>query len=873
MRSAATSFGRTILLVVTVLILAGTGPGMPHPIQGARSPAGEDGLHPMVGGTSGPSTPPIVLGATPSPGAVCADMVPCPNGTVSTRLTVSATFPNASLPAPSVQVAFLLEASPAAGGAGPYDTIWNISNTLQFFFTHGQAIADRIGSAHPGVNLSFALADIQSTNNSWDDNDSTVVHVDLGRFVPAADFGADANSSFAAAYSGGATPGIWEQDHLIPGSYREDTFFVMPTITALYGALAGGLFAWSPNAKHVLVWVGASIPEDPAYAVSGSDSLAGGCSSACRTPSCDANYSFPTGPVPYCEGWTVSHNGIPNDTIGSLSRFAPPCRTAEFANCPVDILVVPGPATGVPADWWNYSDSQVANRTLLARNVESAGCDLAVATGGSWDGPLGTRCDGSSGTLAFAPLSAPNHFELDNDSSLLSAMGNISFGVAPPYRIEGTDHPLLSIVLARGFTPTPAALGGPGYAAHCTSVAEPAPTCASSPSSERVGGSVILGWNWSTNLSADGPSEGDAWSVSFNVSSAGLSPNGSVPLFVPGGLDGRPNVTGLHYRWGAIEVDEALPDPTLSVLRPFPVRAAITPSNVRGYDPDRVQFLATASGGAGGYGFVWTASGHPIGSGPILNRSFPAGDYTIGLTVTDALNETAVTEVAVTVRSGLLLESWLSPLNGSVPFSSVGGAEVVEGGYAPYRFVWSVDGGVVGAEANISLEFGRAGSHVVEVRAMDELTAIVSRTFNVSASAVPPLVAYLGATWLGPNRSCGEPAGATVSFLAWGAGGVPPYQDSWDFGDGTGVRNGSSIVHQFGRAGSFLTQLTVVDGVGQRAVATSNITVLPPSCLPPRALSTPPTGPPLALSLLGAGAVAAVIIGVVLARRYRAARA
>lgn len=74
-----------------------------------------------------------------------------------------------------------------------------------------------------------------------------------------------------------------------------------------------------------------------------------------------------------------------------------------------------------------------------------------------------------------------------------------------------------------------------------------------------------------------------------------------------------------------------------------------------------------------------------------------------------------------------------------------------------------------------------------------------------------------------------------VTLTGTVAGGTPPYQESWDFGDGTGGGTGAQLTHTFASAGSFVVTLTVTDARGTVVQATSRIDVtMAPGPPPPR---------------------------------------
>lgn len=53
----------------------------------------------------------------------------------------------------------------------------------------------------------------------------------------------------------------------------------------------------------------------------------------------------------------------------------------------------------------------------------------------------------------------------------------------------------------------------------------------------------------------------------------------------------------------------------------------------------------------------------------------------------------------------------------------------------------------------------------------------------------------------------------TVTFLASGSNGVPPYLYSWDFGDGSNIVVGDSVTHTFAESGIYTITVTATDAI------------------------------------------------------------
>ncbi|MCI4360457.1 MAG: hypothetical protein L3J91_02025, partial [Thermoplasmata archaeon] len=151
-------------------------------------------------------------------------------------------------------------------------------------------------------------------------------------------------------------------------------------------------------------------------------------------------------------------------------------------------------------------------------NILRAGCDLAAATGGSWNGPAYWSCpNGSPGSLqyvAHGPISSPN----TDNPTLFNALKQISFG--PVYAslvANGTGHPLFTWVPPANF----AVAASPQFATACSTPTGYLSTCQLIPSVLHLNGVTYLGWNWSTNKSRNQIYVGDSWSASFDIVNTG----------------------------------------------------------------------------------------------------------------------------------------------------------------------------------------------------------------------------------------------------------------------------------------------------------------------------------------------------------------
>lgn len=485
--------------------------------------------------------PGLDLAVSVSPSKICAyDLATCSAGASTARVTLTASAAGSGVIAwPAVQVAFIIETTlydgvydPSAGDPG-YDVCASTtqiaceeSNGVPFFVKNAQLIASDIQAANPHSKVSFALVDYFATLNDHDDGDGEEYHVDIQNFIPAAQFGNAVTSTFQAQQMGG---GWYYSD-----SDFSDNILDSSSITALYGTIIGSGLDWSNNTHHVIVWIGSTAPRDPSYEedyyVSPSDWWD---STPYLSSACEPSYNFGTGSSPQCEGWVHSQDGNASHSIAALAKSAPACTGSIGGVCTIDTI-----------DLWTtttdpYSKGWTAGRTgggpggvqviKDVNNVIAAGCDLAAATGGTWDGPSGFVCpDGQSGTLEYVDhgtYDKPN----TNNPTLLAALRQIGFGPVLETQVaSGTTKPLFSYVPI-GNIVLPGTAKEIGAVSSCSRQGTEFRQCQTNATVEHAGGLTYLGWNWSTNRTSNVMYVGDSWTASFNVIANG-PPYATVPV-------------------------------------------------------------------------------------------------------------------------------------------------------------------------------------------------------------------------------------------------------------------------------------------------------------------------------------------------------
>ncbi len=501
--------------------------------------------------STGTSTGELNLGITSEPTAVCVDgLSSCAAGTGTSRVTLTAAPTPAAESWPAVQVAFILETTNYDGagcytGCGPDicdtsdtgDGMCEEANGPQFLMVNAERIADAIQSSNPHTQVSFALIDGFATHDYLDDGDDPAFHVDTANFIPVQDFGQVALQVKANLFH-------CDDGWTYCDSGMADSFLHSDMITELYGTIQGFGLDWSPDTHHVIVVMTSSAPRAPgfsedygaSYSYCGSQTEASLFSPGCQSPTCEPAYSFGSGQVsPNCEGWTTSQDGNSNDSIAALAKTSPECVDAVGGTCTIDVIDLwTTPTDPTSPGWWPNHLPEGGGATaqeIIQTNVNRvllAGCDIAAATGGSWDGPAWFACpDGQQGTMQFVPhgsLIDPN----TNNPTLFDAITHISFG------------PVLNTEIAKGlpgqpiFTFVPAGnialAAGSSLDLVTTCDQNGAPFLACAPGEiYQKDGINYLGWNWSRYPNNNSINLGDVWSASFNVYAAG-PPEGPVPV-------------------------------------------------------------------------------------------------------------------------------------------------------------------------------------------------------------------------------------------------------------------------------------------------------------------------------------------------------
>jgi hypothetical protein len=824
-------------LSVLLLLSAGgssfrsTPPGpQSSPAGGVSTSAHALGARTSVRIASGPpiTLGPLSLSASTSGPSVCAyGFATCAgtSATVRVNLTVAAP-PLAVGNSTSVDVLYLLDISlltacePADDGSCPAG--W--SPIVPTFLGSAGTIASALASRHPAANLSFGLAITDATYGADDDGDGSLLAVPIGNFTNASQFGATVNRSFQ-----------------MPGDIDgADNPLQTGEIAAMYGLFTGqtgatyspvqGQANWTPQSDRVVVWVGAAAPVDANFSedVCPLANLSFDCSVNNGTmPTCEYPVNFTGGPIPSCEGWLTSQNGNASDSIAALAYTGAECVGSSLGHCTVDSVVANATPSNPGSPGWtpkNVSGDNISDVRNDTAHVVAAGCDMALATGGSWDGPRNSSCGNSTGTLGFSGNTT--------NPELLSALANVSLGTSGPPGPVAAPVPgtaMFRFVTTSSFAAAPSL----DPSVSCSSPAGPVPGCASLPIRQQANGSTVLTWNWSDTAGHSAMQPGDTWSASFDlVPTVGPANATALDACATPVCRAAENGSSLSTFSGAtfavdgstVVLAESFPLLTVTIAAPANLSGSLRSPDPAADAPAAVGFGIQVSGGYPPYVADWQFGDGSVGvTNTTLNTTHVytrQGLYRADAEVRDSAGSIVRLTEWVTIFPALT--ALVSPLNatGEAPLFVTLNA-IPLGGDGPYTVLWTFGNGTTAAGSTTYSTFSQPGTYAVSVNVTDVLGRSFVSTVPVTVDAVPapvapmPITIQATAAYDGPN-GCGV-ASAKVLFSAQAGGGTAPYSYSWNFGDGS-FAAGPFVNHTFTRSPNPLrVSVVVTDAAGRFA--------------------------------------------------------
>jgi MYXO-CTERM domain-containing protein len=132
----------------------------------------------------------------------------------------------------------------------------------------------------------------------------------------------------------------------------------------------------------------------------------------------------------------------------------------------------------------------------------------------------------------------------------------------------------------------------------------------------------------------------------------------------------------------------------------------------------------------------------------------------------------------------------------------------------------TVGAGVATAEINRPHAYQDEGTYMITFRAVDDDGSADTATFTVRVNNVAPTITALNVT---PMTG---PEGTNFGFAGVATDpGMDTLTYTWNFGDGTPVATGQSVMHTYGTRGTYTVTLTVTDGDGGSATRTAQVVV------------------------------------------------
>ena len=235
-------------------------------------------------------------------------------------------------------------------------------------------------------------------------------------------------------------------------------------------------------------------------------------------------------------------------------------------------------------------------------------------------------------------------------------------------------------------------------------------------------------------------------------------------------------------------------------------------------------FAGSVSGGIAPYTCSWSFGDGTTSSGSLTPSHVYAnpGTYTAVLTVADSAANSGSSSVSVTVNDVAPTVTFAdpvgtvgAPVNFTASATDISPADQAAG----FTYSWNFGDGGTATGASTSHAFSSAGTYTVAVTATDEYgkTGTATGTIVIGASSSSLTVSA------GNNITAS--AGATVNFAGAVSGGVAPYTDSWDFGDGNVAIGTLSPTHVYATGGSYTAILTVTDSKNESSSSSILVTV------------------------------------------------
>ena len=235
--------------------------------------------------------------------------------------------------------------------------------------------------------------------------------------------------------------------------------------------------------------------------------------------------------------------------------------------------------------------------------------------------------------------------------------------------------------------------------------------------------------------------------------------------------------------------------------------------------------------------YAWDLGDGTTATGPQPTHTYAAGgDYTVSLTVTDALGAVGTTTATVAVVAPRVnaapVASFTSAVDRLSASFDAGASSDADGRVASWA--WDLGDGTSATGATTTHAYGAAGTYTVTLTVTDDEGATATSTGSVTVAPAPR--ANEAPTASSTSAITGLSIAVDGSASADSDGTVTAW--AWQFGDGA-TASGRTATHAYAAPGTYTVTLTVTDDDGTTGTSTGTVTVAPvPNVAPTASFTT-----------------------------------